>query len=508
MKKIMKLFRIFLITVVGSLMVSCYNDFDMPSPAPVYNDETMEAMGMTHISIYDLKKMFGTIDGTGSTNVSDGLDKTMYKRFVLDEAECTDWEKQTNRYIVGNYYIKGKVISNDEQGNIYKSLYIYDGTAAIELKLTNGLYLDYFCNLDKIGTGEEATQWVYVKLHGLYMGNFRMMLSIGDIPTESLNSYGRPKFYPNSNINSPIKVRDHVFPGERDVLTEGVLSSDGSNKNDYDVLKVNESNYDQLLYKNSDGGINYFGRLIRFEGVKMAYRGVTNQEGDTPDVLDGGYYPAWICTSGTMKSPVYNTVTGSPVEGCLTTKDGMYVKDGNLVNAEGDVVEENWLLNSDGLLNEARFSSIQTTPLVVEFKDSPWGKLAYSNNNISLYGQMVVGFGDKGQTALKKSEAGVYVVRTSGYSRYAGKVVPRDGTQGDILAIYSIYSKSTSQGYEAYQLTPCRFDDIFPSYYENITEEEQNEMDRWALSTYEDGGVMPFDSYFMPQTTSEDDAEE
>ena len=186
----------------------------------------------------------------------------------------------------------------------------------------------------------------------------------------------------------------------------------------------------------------------------------------------------------------------------------MYVKDGNLVNAEGDVVEENWLLNSDGLLNEARFSSIQTTPLVVEFKDSPWGKLAYSNNNISLYGQMVVGFGDKGQTALKKSEAGVYVVRTSGYSRYAGKVVPRDGTQGDILAIYSIYSKSTSQGYEAYQLTPCRFDDIFPSYSENITEEEQNEMDRWALSTYEDGGVMPFDSYFMPQTTSEDDAEE
>lgn len=27
------------------------------------------------------------------------------------------------------YYIKGKVISSDRQGNIYKSLYIYDGTA-------------------------------------------------------------------------------------------------------------------------------------------------------------------------------------------------------------------------------------------------------------------------------------------------------------------------------------------------------------------------------------------
>lgn len=448
MKKIMKLFRIFLITVVGSLMVSCYNDFDMPSPAPVYNDETMEAMGMTHISIYDLKKMFGTIDGTGSTNVSDGLDKTMYKRFVLDEAECTDWEKQTDRYIVGNYYIKGKVISNDEQGNIYKSLYIYDGTAAIELKLTNGLYLDYFCNLDKIGTGEEATQWVYVKLHGLYMGNFRMMLSIGDIPTESLNSYGRPKFYPNSNINSPIKVRDHVFPGERDVLTEGVLSSDGSNKNDYDVLKVNESNCEQLLYKNSDGGINYFGRLIRFEGVKMAYRGVTNQEGKTADQLDTGDYPSWICTSG--------TITGYPVE----------------------------------------------------YLSLPWGKLAYSQDNISLYGQMIVGFGDKGKTAQKKSESGVYVVRTSGYARYAGKIVPRDGITGDILGIYAIYSKTTSQGYEAYQLTPCRFDDIFPDYYENITEEEADDMERWATTRVSDGGVIPDDSFYLPTTMNEDDAEE
>lgn len=30
--------------------------------------------------------------------------------------------------------IKGKVISSDAEGNVYKSLYIYDGEQAIELR--------------------------------------------------------------------------------------------------------------------------------------------------------------------------------------------------------------------------------------------------------------------------------------------------------------------------------------------------------------------------------------
>ena len=108
------------------------------------------------------------------------------------------------------------MISNDEEGNIYKSLHIFDGTAAIELKLTNGLFFDYPCNLT---TGE--TCWVYVKLRGLYLGNFRMMLSIGDIPTTSYNSWGSYKYYANSNIVSQVKVREHVFLGEKATLTEG-----------------------------------------------------------------------------------------------------------------------------------------------------------------------------------------------------------------------------------------------------------------------------------------------
>lgn len=457
----MKMFKIFLIMVVGSILTGCYNDFDTPKPAPVYNDQVMQAMGMTHISIYDLKKMFGEINGTGSTNVSDGLEKTMYKRFVLKKSQATEWEQSTNRYIEGNYYIKGKVISNDKEGNIYKSLHIYDGTAAIELKLANGLFIDYPFNMDTL-----ESQWVYVRLLGLYMGNFRMMLSIGDIPTEGMNSYGRPKFYSNSNIVSPEKIAKHVFKGEKVILTKGRLANDGSNKNAYDILEIDEQNCEQLLYKNSDKGVNYFGRLMEFQDVEVFYKGVENQDGvthpkfDDDEESDTGFYPAWICTSGNMKD--------------ITTE----------INPETGKAE------------------VVVTPLVSEFIDGPWGKMAYSEKNVSLYGQMVVGYD---RSASSQNVAGSYVVRTSGYSRYAGKYVPMDGAKGKIVAIYSIYSKDVDRGYETYQLTPCRFQDILPEYYGAADYAEKEAIvAEWAKPVSE-GGVIPESSFARPQTILEED---
>ena len=172
--------RIFLAALLGLFMTSCYNNFTMPSAPTVYNDETFQQANpdLNYISIADLKALFGQTSGTGDTGSQEA---TKYIRFVNDAEECTDFELSKGWYVEGkNYYIKGRVISNDEQGNIYKSLYIFDGTAAIELKLTNSLYLDYYCDLDKM-----ESQWVYVKITGLYLGNFRMMLSLGDIPTSS-----------------------------------------------------------------------------------------------------------------------------------------------------------------------------------------------------------------------------------------------------------------------------------------------------------------------------------
>ena len=148
------------------------------------------------------------------------------------------------------------------------------------------------------------------------------------------------------------------------------------------------------------------------------------------------------------------------------------------------------------------------TPLVSEFIDGPWGKMAYSENNVSLYGQIAVGYD---RNAADKKEAGVYVVRTSGYSKYAGKYVPMDGATGNITAIYSIYSKmvkATGSSYETYQLTPCRFQDILPEYY-GAPNYAANEaiVAEWAKPVSE-GGMIPDSSFTRPASLNEDEAEE
>ena len=92
--------------------------------------------------------------------------------------------------------IGGQVISEDKSGNIYKSLYIQDATAGIELKLgKNGLYNDY-----KLG------QWVYVKCSGLTLGAYNGMIQPGcEDPT---------KAYETSYMEAQYLIDTHVFRGK------------------------------------------------------------------------------------------------------------------------------------------------------------------------------------------------------------------------------------------------------------------------------------------------------
>lgn len=380
----MKQYKMILVALLGLILTACYNKFEMPTPERIYDDELFEAVNpdLKHISIADLKALFGDLSETGDTG---SMESTKYLRFVESKDECSKFEIDKKWYNTTNYYIKGKVISNDEQGNIYKSLYIFDGTGAIELKLTNGLFLDYPCNLDT-----KESMWVYVKLRGLYLGNFRMMLSLGDIPTSSYNSYGNYKYYANSNIVSQNKVRQHVFPGEKVTLTEGTDDS-------ADILEVDKNSYSKLFGKN---GQKYLGRLIHFKGLKVRYAGANNQSGSTSPVGDN-IYPQWLCSAGI---PI--TIGG----------------------AIDDVVNK------------------------------PWYKMAYSVNGIAQYGSILVTYTDG--TPSSTNKAGVYTVRTSGYSRFAGKFVPKDGAVGDVLAIFSLYSKSWSYSYGTYQLSLNRYEDF------------------------------------------------
>ena len=65
--------------------------------------------------------------------------------------------------------IKGQVTTSDQVGNLYKTLYIQDETAGIEIKIgKNGLYNEY-----KLG------QWLYVNCTGLTVGDYNGMINIG-----------------------------------------------------------------------------------------------------------------------------------------------------------------------------------------------------------------------------------------------------------------------------------------------------------------------------------------
>ena len=350
--------KIVLAALAGLVVSGCYNDFDTPAPEKLYTDEDMTTLGLTQISIADVKaqysKVFGSVSGTGTNN--NGWDNTKTLKFGTLTSDEEDFVSLEGWPEAAGYYIKGKVLSSDRQGNIYKSLYIYDGTAAIELKLYTGLYLDYYLNLNTM-----ESQWVYVRLDGLYLGNYRMMLSIGGSPSDAINTSGTHKYYANSNLDNPKIAKLNVFPGEPAMLEES------------DILEVDATNYKDLGEKD-------LARLVRFKNVKVRYAGIPNQSGVTnPPMKNGTFdnlYPTWIVTDW-----------GSPRYGA-------------------------------------------------------WYRWAYNVENVRLYGSVLITYDE---TETNTAKPGVYSIRTSGYSQFAMKPIPRDGTVGTVLGIYGVYGQRWDQ---------------------------------------------------------------
>ena len=387
----MKSLKIAFALLVGVLAAGCYNDFDTPGPRKLDTDDDMAQLGLQQVSIKTVKgwftEAFGGISGTGTNN--NGWENTKTLKFgdlTPDEAQFISLKGRPD---ASDKYIKGKVISSDRQGNIYKSLYIYDGTAAIELKLYNGLYLDYLLDLDNM-----KSQWVYVRLDGLYLGNYRMMLSIGGAPSDGINTAGTHKYYANSNLDNPRVAKLNVFAGEYVPLEAS------------DILEVDASNYTSL-------GEDQLGRLVRFKGIKVRYAGYPNQDGVTNPPLKSGTsssssenpYPSWIVTDW-----------GTP-----------------------------------------RFGA--------------WYRWAYNRDNVRLYASVLISYND---AATSTAEAGIYGVRTSGYSQFAMKPIPKDGAVGDVLGIYGVYG--TQWNYAQYQISVSRIEDLAFKTEDLLTEAQIERM--------------------------------
>ena len=391
MMNIMKLKKLFLLIAVAISAVSCYEKFNDVAPREIYTDASFEEQfpEAVRISIAELKYAFGEISNTG---VNSGWNNTKYKLIGEDI------------FVGQDVYIKGKVTSNDDQGNVYKSLYIQDETTGIELKLNNNVGVRY-----KYGS------WVYVRLTGLYLGNYRMMLSLGGAPSESWNKAGEHKYYANSNLELQEVIDRHVFPGEMDALNVGSYVDWKANPASVDIITVTPENYVEVFnpakisLENIDGETfqmsqreMMFGRLMRFEGLECHYAGVANQDGVTNPVLKSGsfdnIYPSWLYTDPRP-----------------TVSKAWY----------------HWA-----------------------FKEEITGR--------SLYGSVLFTYNP---SATVCSENGVYALRSSGYSRFARQNVCKDGEKATITAIYGIYAQKSdyagnANDYATYQLTISNFYDI------------------------------------------------
>ena len=407
----MRLRNIFVVIAVALFSVGCYEKFEEVGPRVVMTDATFEEMfpDAEQITIKELKDAFGTISNTG---VNSGWNNTIYK--VVGE----------DIFAGRDVYIKGKVISDDDQGNVYKSLHIQDHTAGIELKLNNNVGVRY-----KYGS------WVYVRLSGLYLGNYRMMLSLGGAPSESWNKAGEHKFYANSNIELQEVIDRYVFAGEQSSLTVGSYEEWVSDPHSVDIITVTPENYKQVFPANSKRE-QMFGRLIRFEGLQCHYAGVRNQDGVTnPGLMSGSFeniYPSWLYTDPrpTVSKPWYH-----------------------------------WA-----------------------YKEEITGR--------SLYGSVLFTYNPSAKVC---SADGVYALRTSGYSRFARQNVCKDGEKATITAIYGIYAqKSTYAGnaddYASYQLTISSFSDI---EFENgeaalLSDEQIAELQAAYLEADEDIAEVPW----------------
>lgn len=141
--------------------------------------------------------------------------------------------------------ISGKVSTDDQPGNFYKSFYIQDETGGMEIKVgRNGLYNEY-----------KPGQTVYVKCNGLTLGMYgyksgnyggQGMVQVG---------YADPTGeYETSYLEHPVLVDNHIIKGALGDPVEPVVLTESQLPGVNDTQKTNP----------------YIGTLVTLKGLKYA----------------------------------------------------------------------------------------------------------------------------------------------------------------------------------------------------------------------------------------------
>ena len=107
-----------------------------------------------------------------------------------------------------HYIIKGRVISSDYAGNVFKSLYIQDETAALPLSINQyNLYLGY-----RVG------QEVVIDLTGLYIGRYGGLEQLGYPQWSARDNAYQPTFMQPGILEGHVELNGLPEPEKIDTL--------------------------------------------------------------------------------------------------------------------------------------------------------------------------------------------------------------------------------------------------------------------------------------------------
>jgi hypothetical protein len=209
---------------------------------------------------------------------------TLKANTTLLELKKAYWNDATNyidtigvREDGSHYIIHGTVVSSDEASNVFKSLVIQDGTAAMAISINSyNLYLKY-----------RRGQEVVIDATGMYIGKYN-----------GLQQLGFPEWYENGNaweasFMSPEFFSQHVeLNGLPDIAA-------------IDTLEINSFSE---LPSDPDGLMEYQSRLVKFNNVAFVNGGkeqfstyhssgvnqsITDSDGSSLPVRTSGYSNFW-----------------------------------------------------------------------------------------------------------------------------------------------------------------------------------------------------------------------
>lgn len=291
----------------GTVLTACQDDFDNVEVAePVASVEANTSILELKTIYWDDAVNYAEKIGTWSDDLADRLEAQQQGLPDNQKIGQLKPKKDGERLI-----ISGRVITSDEAGNVFKSLVIQDGTAALALSINSyNLYLKY-----------RRGQEVVLDVTDMYIGKYN-----------GLQQLGMPEWYENGNawevtfmgtqfFEAHVQLNGWPEVTKVDTLVVNTFDELASNPRGLRMMQSQLVRFNNVAFQN--GGIETFA-TYHSSGVNQ---NIVDAAGNTLPVRTSGYSNFWNKTLPTDRGDVvavcsYYGTTGWQLilidyEGCM-----------------------------------------------------------------------------------------------------------------------------------------------------------------------------------------------